>query len=73
MTKNADKVRKKCYLDSSPASILNECEVQLYRQMGGLRDDLIIHEKALDILIELLKKEQVILNVFVPTLKQTEG
>ena len=27
--------------------------------MGGLRDDLVIHEKALDILIELLKKEQV--------------
>lgn len=27
--------------------------------MGGVRDDLNIHEKALDILIELLKKEQV--------------
>jgi len=39
--------------------ILNECGVQLYRQMGGVRDDLNIHEKALDILIELLKKEQV--------------
>ena len=27
--------------------------------MGGVRDDLTIHEKALDVLIELLKKEQV--------------
>ena len=33
--------------------------MQLYRQMGGVRDDLTIHEKALDVLIELLKKEQV--------------
>ena len=40
-------------------SILEECGVQLYRQMGGVRDDLTIHEKALDVLIELLKKEQV--------------
>ena len=40
-------------------SILEECDVQLYRQMGGVRDDLTIHEKALDVLIELLKKEQV--------------
>ena len=39
--------------------VLGECDVQMYRQVGGLRDDLIIHEKALDILIELLKKEQV--------------
>ncbi len=31
----------------------------LYRGVGGVRDDLNIHEKALDILIELLKKEQV--------------
>lgn len=38
--------------------ILDSCEVQLYRQMGGLRDDLTIHERALDILIELMKKEQ---------------
>lgn len=44
---------------SPPFSILGECDVQLYRQMGGLRDDLAIHEKALDILVELLKKEQV--------------
>ena len=27
--------------------------------MGGVRDDLTIHEKALDVLIEFLKKEQV--------------
>ena len=40
-------------------SILDECDVQLYRQMGGVRDDLTIHEKALDVLIEFLKKEQV--------------
>ena len=33
--------------------------MQLYRQMGSVRDDLNIHEKALDILIELMKKEQV--------------
>ena len=33
--------------------------MQLYRQMGCLRDDLALHERALDILIELLKKEQV--------------
>lgn len=39
--------------------ILKECDVQLYRQMGSVRDDLNIHEKALDILIELMKKEQV--------------
>ena len=39
--------------------ILKECDVQLYRQMGGIRDDLNIHEKALDILIELMRKEQV--------------
>lgn len=39
--------------------MLKECDVQLYRQMGGVRDDLNIHEKALDILIELMKKEQV--------------
>lgn len=38
---------------------LKECDVQLYRQMGNVRDDLNIHEKALDILIELMKKEQV--------------
>lgn len=31
----------------------------LYRGVGGVRDDLALHEKALDILIELLKKEQV--------------
>ena len=42
-----------------PSRILKECAVPLYRQMGGVRDDLQIHEKALDILIELLKKEQV--------------
>ena len=43
----------------SPFSrILDTCDVQLYRQMGGLRDDLAIHERALDILIELMKKEQ---------------
>ena len=39
--------------------ILKECDVQLYRQMGSVRDDMNIHEKALDILIELMKKEQV--------------
>lgn len=39
--------------------VLAECDVQMYRQVGGVRDDLAIHEKALDILIELLKKEQV--------------
>ena len=39
--------------------VLGECDVQMYWQAGGLRDDLIIHEKALDILVELLKKEQV--------------
>ena len=38
--------------------VLGSCEVQLYRQMGGLRDDLAIHERALDVLIELMKKEQ---------------
>ena len=26
--------------------------------MGGLRDDLGVHERALDVLIELMKKEQ---------------
>ena len=26
--------------------------------MGGLRDDLTVHERALDVLIELMKKEQ---------------
>ena len=31
----------------------------LYRQMGGLRDDLALHEKALDLLIDSLKTEQV--------------
>ena len=31
----------------------------MYRQMGGLLDDLKLHERALDLLIELLKKEQV--------------
>ncbi len=50
---NCDYVSLFCY------RILNECDVQLYRQMGGVRDDLNIHEKALNILIELLKKEQV--------------
>ncbi len=45
-----------CYLW---CSILKECDVHLYRQMGGVRDDLTIHEKTLDILINLLKKEQV--------------
>lgn len=35
------------------------CDVQLYRQMGGLRDDLFLHEKSVDMLIELLKKEKV--------------
>lgn len=45
--------------------ILKECEVQLYRQMGNVRDDLGIHEKALDILIELMKKEQVCMCVCV--------
>jgi hypothetical protein len=39
--------------------VLRECDVQLCRQMGSVRDDLNIHEKALDILIELMKKEQV--------------
>ena len=38
--------------------VLDTCEVQLYRQMGGLRDDLSVHERALDVLIELMKKEQ---------------
>jgi dynactin 1 len=38
--------------------VLDTCEVQLYRQMGGLRDDLTVHERALDVLIELMKKEQ---------------
>ena len=38
--------------------VLDTCEVQLYRQMGGLRDDLMVHERALDVLIELMKKEQ---------------
>lgn len=33
------------------------CDVQLYRQMGGLRDDLFLHEKSVDMLIELLKKK----------------
>ena len=40
---------------------LSECDVQLYRQMGCLRDDLALHERALDILVELLKKEQVVI------------
>ena len=31
--------------------------MQLYRQMGSVRDDLTIHEKALDILIGLLKDQ----------------
>ena len=31
----------------------------LYRQIGGLRDDLTLHEKALDLLIDSLKTEQV--------------
>lgn len=42
-----------------PHRILTECDVQLYRQVGGIRDDLTLHERALDILIELLRKEQV--------------
>ena len=44
---------------SPPHRILTECDVQLYRQVGGIRDDLTLHERALDILIELLRKEQV--------------
>ncbi len=39
--------------------VLSVCDTNMYSQVGGLRDDLMIHEKALDILIELLKKEQV--------------
>ena len=39
--------------------ILSVCDVQLYRQMGGLRDDLFLHERSVDMLIELLKKEKV--------------
>ncbi|XP_003384705.1 PREDICTED: dynactin subunit 1-like [Amphimedon queenslandica] len=38
--------------------ILTECDVPLYRQVGGIRDDLALHERALNILIELLRKEQ---------------
>lgn len=40
--------------------------MQLYRQMGGVRDDLTIHEKALDVLIEFLKKEQVSVKIHLP-------
>ena len=39
--------------------ILSACDVQLYRQMGSLRDDLALHERVLDQLITLLKMEQV--------------
>ena len=46
-------------LSLSYSRVLNECDVQMYRQMGALMDDLGLHERALDILIELLKKEQV--------------
>ena len=35
--------------------------------MGGVRDDLTIHEKALDVVIELLKKEQVSVFLFITT------
>ena len=45
-------------LSYSLCRVLDTCEVQLYRQMGGLRDDLMVHERALDVLIELMKKEQ---------------
>ena len=47
------------FLTTLSGRALSECDVQLYRQMGCLRDDLALHERALDILIELLKKEQV--------------
>ena len=40
--------------------------MQLYRQMGGVRDDLTIHEKALDVLIEFLKREQVSMKIHLP-------
>ena len=40
--------------------VLETCEVQLYRQMGSLRDDLALHERAIDLIIEQLKKEQVL-------------
>ena len=40
----------------SPSIIFEECDIQLYRHMDGVRDDLTIHEKAV---LELLKKEQV--------------
>ena len=39
--------------------MLGECNVQLYRQMGTVRDELAQHEKALDHLIDLLKSEKV--------------
>jgi dynactin 1 len=38
--------------------ILNECDVSLYKQVGSLRDDLTLHERVMDALIDLLKKEQ---------------
>ena len=37
--------------------ILNRCEVMLYQQMGGHRDELSLHERSLDVLVGLLKEE----------------
>nr|WAW84814.1 dynactin 1 [Halisarca dujardinii] len=39
-------------------TIVDSCDVGLYRQLGGLRDDLMMHEKSLDHLISALKTEQ---------------
>lgn len=46
------------YLVRKVQVILEGCDVPMYRQMGGLRDDLTLHEKALDLLIDVLKTEQ---------------
>lgn len=53
-------VSKLCYLIrlvSRVQRILNRCEVTLYQQMGGHRDELSLHERSLDVLVGLLKEE----------------
>ena len=39
--------------------ILCRCDVKLYQQMGGHRDELSLHERSLDLLVGLLKEEMV--------------
>jgi len=48
-----------CLVGCSLLRILGRCEVELYRQMGGHRDELSLHERSLDVLVGLLKEEMV--------------